>query len=304
MKRRIINLRSLRAIALATSLIVFPISAMAQRGNPGIKTDTKILYHNGPVMVGRTNVYLIWYGNWSGTTPGNDPATQLLVTDFLINLGSSSYFNINIDYTNAIGGRPSGELFYGGSVNDEYSHGPELNPLSIQEIVTERIQANSFPLDTTGIYIVLGTADISANGTGFCSMNTPPHHGNATFQGVGVRYAFIGNPLRCPIPEAPQFTLPDGTRRPTPNGNFAADTMVSEIAAVLSAIVTNPTGSSWFDRYGLENSTKCMNTFGETYTTANGARANVKLPIRDWLLQQNWVNNTRKGFCALARPNP
>src|SRR3954465_9344510 len=27
-----------------------------------------INYHGGPVMVGNTNVYYIWYGNWSGNS--------------------------------------------------------------------------------------------------------------------------------------------------------------------------------------------------------------------------------------------
>src|SRR5262245_38664159 len=39
------------------------------------------------------------------------------------------------------------------------------------------------------------------------------------------------------------------------NGSFSADGMANALAAVLSATVTNPTGSGWFDRYGLENST-------------------------------------------------
>lgn len=303
MKTKLTKLLS--ALALAVSLTMFAAPVLAQGGNQNIKTNTKILYHNGPVMLGSTNIYLIWYGGWSGSTPGNNLATQLLVTDLVTTLGSSRYFQINVDYTNAAGNGPSGELLYAGSVNDDsYSQGAELSPLAIQAIVIDKIQSGHFPLDTTGIYVVLSTSDVSAIGTGFCTPNTPPHHGLATFSGVNARYAFIGNPLRCPIPAAPQFTLPDGTRLPTPNGDFAADGIASQLAAVISAIVTNPTFTSWFDRYGLENTTKCLGTFGQTYSTANGARANMRLGAHDWLIQQNWVNSPRKGFCALARPSP
>ena len=90
----------------------------------------------------------------------------------------------------------------------------------------------------------------------------------------------------------------DGSRLPTPNGNFGADAMVNSIAHVLSTIVTNPFGGGWFDRYGLEIADKCEGTFGTTYTTSTGARANIRLGYRDYLIQQNWVND-RKGRCAM-----
>jgi len=42
----------------------------------------------------------------------------------------------------------------------------------------------------------------------------------------------------------------------------------------------------------------CQNTFGQTYLTANGARANIRLGNRDFLTQQNWVND-RRARCAM-----
>src|SRR5437868_5581305 len=56
--------------------------------------DNGIFYHGGPVMLGGTNVYFIWYGNWSGNS-----ATTIL-TDLAKNIGGSSYFNINTSYYN------------------------------------------------------------------------------------------------------------------------------------------------------------------------------------------------------------
>ena len=74
--------------------------------------------------------------------------------------------------------------------------------------------------------------------------------------------------------------------------------MASTMAHLLDEIVTNPAGSGWFDKYGLENADKCAGTFGQTYTTPNAARANVRLGARDFLIQQNWVNE-RKARCAM-----
>src|SRR5262245_23868675 len=295
MKRRIINLRSLRAIALATSLIVFPVSAMAQRG-PSIKTDTKIIYHGGPVMTGSTDVYLIWYGNWAAIPPG----TQSIVTEFISFLGSSPYFQINTAYTDSVGAAPNGALLYAGSVNDFYSYGPSLTVPDLQDVIRQNVSAGNLPLDTTGIYLALATPDVTdirPDGSQYCTPpGTLPHHGTATVSGVPLRYAFIGHPNRCPTSVGSQF---NGGALPTPNDNFAADVMVSTIAHVLNALVTNPAGNGWFDRYGLDIAAKCFNNFGETYTTSNGARANVRLGGRDYLLQQNWVN-ARKGYCGLS----
>jgi hypothetical protein len=80
--------------------------------------------------------------------------------------------------------------------------------------------------------------------------------------------------------------------------------MAAWLAHALNAVVTNPTGSGWFDRYGLENSEKCEGTYGTTYEVpaayGNGiAEANIRLGRRDFLLQQNWVNG-KKGHCSMS----
>ena len=292
-----------RALAMGVCFVIFAAPVMAQRGNTNIRTDTKILYHNGPVMQGHSNVYVIWYGGWNGS-PGHDTTTQSLIIQFLIGIGTSSYFQINVSYLDAVGNGPGGGLRYSGTSYDPFSRGVELDATKIQGIVHDQISSGLLPLDGAGIYLVFGSADVSANSVGYCQPGAPPHHGLLIFNGAQVKYAFIGHPQRCPTIAAPQFTLPDFTRLPTPNDNFAADAIANTMAAVLSATVTNPVpGFGWFDRYGLENSTKCAGTFGQTYTTPNGARANIQLfGPRDWLIQQNWVNSTRKGYCAMAPP--
>ena len=53
-----------------------PANAKPQ-GNNGI------FYHGGPLILGTTNAYYIWYGNWSGNT-----ATSIL-TDFARSIAPS-----------------------------------------------------------------------------------------------------------------------------------------------------------------------------------------------------------------------
>ena len=66
---------------------------------------------------------------------------------------------------------------------------------------------------------------------------------------------------------------------------------------------TDPDVDAWYDDTDAqnENADKCAWMYGQTYPTANGAIANIRLGDRDFLVQQNWVN-VRGGYCALAYP--
>ena len=286
------------AILMTTTSWSASISAQRPDARANINTNTKILYHNGPVMTGTSDVYFIWYGCWSATCGNTNAAiTTTLVSDFTSSIGGSPYFQMNALYTGGSGGAPSGGLMYAGSVFDQtYSHGFDLTEAQIEDIVREQIETNGLPQDPAGIYIVLASADIASNSTGFCAPqgNTPPLHGVSTAFGSQAKYGFVGNPLRCPTVEAPQFMEANGTRLPTPNNDFSADSMITALAHVLNTIVSNPHGSAWYDRYGLENADKCMGTYGQTWTTSNGARANQRLGGRDYLLGQNWINDRRQ----------
>ena len=299
--------KNIKSMTLALALIValFGLPAFSQSGpqspsGGGGKTESRILYHNGPIMSGAADVFFIWYGCWDdncGFGGSTNTITQEILADFVSNVGGSPYFQINAMYENGSGQRPSGALFYSGSAFDRYSHGLELTATDIAEIAQNQILTNGLPQDPSGIYVVLASADVSSNATGFCIPSAGTHHGTFEAFGSQFRYAFVGNPNRCPTVAAPQF-FANGVQLPTPNDNLAADGMANTLAQLLSEVVTNPTGGAWFDRYGLENAAKCVGKFGPTYTTTNGARANLRLGGRDYLIQQNWVRD-RKEHCAM-----
>ena len=270
----------------------------SQRPTGIVKTDSRILFHNGLVMTGPQDVYFIWYGCWDNSCGNNgDTTTQLIMTDFMSNVGASPYFQILTAYTNDAGQGPNGAAFFGGQVFDQYSRGLELTTSDIQGIISDQITNRRLPQDPNGIYVVLASADVSSPTTGFCVASAQPYHGTGEAFGSEFRYAFVGNPTRCPSVGAPQFVA-SGTQLPTPNGSLAGDAMANTLVHVLSTTITNPTGTGWFDRYGLQNADKCDGQFGPTYLTPNGARANIKLGQRDYMIQQNWIND-RKGHCAL-----
>src|SRR3974390_2125761 len=74
-----------------------PDAAVDNLPSPYAVVQDGINYHGGPVLAGTKNVYLIWYGDWSGNT-----ATSIIPT-LVGNLNGSPYFNINTTYTNCSG---------------------------------------------------------------------------------------------------------------------------------------------------------------------------------------------------------
>jgi hypothetical protein len=295
MKRKLINL------ILAIMMLSIGPHAFAQRSGVKLRTTgDAIHYHGGPVMQGATDVYVIAYGDWSSAENDVNAQTLEILLDFLVGLGSSQYAKINTEYPDSLGNRPSGALFYGGTVYEPtYSRGMDLKEEDVQGIITDQVDNGQLPVQAHGVYLVLGAPGVTAGSLGFCQPNSAPHHGYFNLYGTQMKYAFVGNPRQCPAIEGSQFVGRNGALLPTPNGNFAADTMALDIAYALNTTITNPLNTAWYDSLGLENSDKCVGKFGETYMTPNGARANVRLSGRDFLLQQNWVN-AAIGYCSLS----
>ena len=106
-------------LAVVVILALCEIAAFAQEplaSQKGqVKTDSRMAYHNGPIMTGVPGVYFIWYGTWDNNA--DNTAVQFILTDFLSNLGGTPYFQINAMYPNGIGGAPSGALL---SAVDEF----------------------------------------------------------------------------------------------------------------------------------------------------------------------------------------
>lgn len=260
-----------------------------------LKTNSKMLYHNGPVRTGVQNAYFIFYGCWNNPVCGRsgDTSTMNVVTSFTSMIGNTPYMQINSTYTDVTGQLASSGLVYAGSVvDDSYAHGVDLTRADIEGIISDQILSFALPQDPQGIYLVVASGDIASAATGFCTPGVRPFHASAIINGGLLAYVFLGNPIRCPSAAAPFVG------QPSPNGNFAGDALILNLAHALNGLLTNPYGNGWYDRYGLENADKCTGTFGQTYTTANGASANVSVGGRDYLLEQNWVNN-RRGGCAM-----
>jgi hypothetical protein len=242
-----------------------------------------ISYHGGPVVLGTPNAYYIWYGNWSGNS-----ATSILTT-LISNFGGTPYYNINTTYYDGSNAHVSNAVHYAGSTTVGYTHGTALTDANIQTIVQEAISSNALPKDSNGVYFVLTDATVNAT-SGFCTQYCG-WHTNGSILGSTIKYAFVGNPDRCPSSCAAQTT--------SPNGNAGADGMASIISHEFEETTSDPLGNAWYDTRGQENADKCAWTFGTESTASNGSKYNVTIGGLKFLIQQNWVN-ANGGLCAMS----
>lgn len=235
--------------------------------------------YNGGALINTPTVYLIWYGNWNRGNSTDTPAGQQIIRDFASNVGNSNYFAINKTYS-AGGYAINGNVNYGGETTTTgYPYGSRLRDSSVLNIVNDAINSGRLIYDANGVYFVLTSSDVSES-SGFCTQYCGWHTA-ATPSAGHVRYSFVGNAARCLNACAAQTT--------SPNNNAGVDAMISVIAHELEEATTDADPrSGWVDSSGSENADKCAWTFGSNqYQVANGSWANMKLGIRDYLIQRN-----------------
>lgn len=257
----------------------------AQTASIATTTDGNgIDYHGGPVMLGTPMVHTILYGAWVG-----NPAVPV-INDFLTNLGASAYEKINASYHDGAGNFVSGDLVPGLQVFDSFSRGAILTDADIQAIVAAHINVD-LPADPNALYTVVVSTGITVTafgaqfGVNFCG-----YHGWFTLNGITTKYILVG--------DATAHGLNCQVQTTGPNGN-AADLIVNVFAHEIEEAISDPELNAWYDVNGQENADKCAWTFGQTYIAPNGAKANMKLGVRDFLIQRNWLNK-KGGACALV----
>jgi hypothetical protein len=267
-----------------------------------IVTGNGIEYNGGPVMLGPHNVYFIWYGNFSG-----NPALTIL-PDLINGFGGSQYFNTNTTYGDATG-NIANTATMGGAFFDNYSQGTALTQAGFTNVINKALNSGTFPLDPNGIYFVLTSPDVtltfppstpggSPQGfcTAFCGFHTSGTVG--TINPIDIKVAFVGDPAtQCPSGHAGGTCSAQAL---SPNGNEGADAMANVMAHELNEAITDPDGNAWFHiNTAGENGDLCNFKFGNTFTSLNGAHANVVLSGRQFLIQQNWLN-FGGGSCAMG----
>jgi hypothetical protein len=249
-----------------------------------------INYHGGPVMKGNpVHAYFIWYGNWSNGPHRSDTSLTVSLLDALFassgGIGGSGYEKINTTYGDS-SGNVTGNVALNGSTTDNYSHGTRLSDSGVQAVVSSAISSGRLPKDTNALYFVLTSSDVTET-TGFCTQYCG-WHTHASISGSDIKFAFIGNPDRCPSACEEETT--------SPNGDSGADGMASIMAHEMEETLTDPDLNAWYDSSGEENADKCAWKFGPVHGTMGNGAYNETFGTHNWLIQMNW-ENSRGGGC-------
>lgn len=256
-----------------------------------------VTYHAGGSVISEPNIYVIWYGNWdanSCSAKSGTSSTPSIINDFLSSLGESDWNRINTTYYQQLNGRktyvqPTAEVE--GCTVDTGSQGLSLDSdtgMQVSDVVENALSTKALKTDANGVYLVLTASNVTVADfmTSLCAYHWVYDNAQAT-----IKYAFIGDASTNLSQCAPQVTN-------SPNGNPAADAMVSVIAHEFVEAVSDPAGTSWYDQVGLENADKCAWTYGSASKTTNGSFANMTLGRRQYLVQQNVAANTNT--CVLS----
>ena len=277
-----------------------PTAQAAAAGAIGLASTNPILYWGGPVVPAAKVVSIYWAGARiynGGPTPGTTgigTSDGSLIGYFLRNLAGSSYYNINTTYYDTVGGghTVSNGVTYTGYWADNTNvpgTNKSVRDSAIQQEIVKGFTNGKIAYDPSTIYTVFSAKGVNLGGGAFTQYCA--YHGYFSWNGNTVLYA----------------VMPYDYTRPTacsalsgsPNGDAAADTEVNTLAHEIEEANTDPQLNAWYDNSGYENADKCAWTFGTTFTTSNGAKANMTLGTKSFLVQQNWVAAAVQA-CALA----
>ena len=289
------HVRWLRLVVVAFTMLPAPLSASASPtlGMAPISTQSGrvggITAGAGPVMTGRVNVYMLWYGTFPAWSQ-----TESIVEYFVANWGASHSYAVLRNYTGS-NGRVAPQLALAKVSLDSGSRGTNLVNADIRTLVANAIQNNTFPADSNGIYVVLVGRGVSVNsGSGgtlcgtYCGWHT-----STNVNGVDIKFVLDGAG-DCDTCETWD----------TPNNDLYADMMVNTLAHEIAETVTDPDLNAWGS--GAANDEvgdKCNFNFSERHNLANFIPATAKIGMNYYTIQELWLP-TGGGACSSGYAPP
>ncbi|RUS25439.1 hypothetical protein BC938DRAFT_472175, partial [Jimgerdemannia flammicorona] len=171
-------------------------------------------------------------------------------------------------YRDDTGARVSGPLQLYGTAYDFYSAGDNLTYADHNEIVTSQILQGNFPLDPTGLYLVLLSADVKSQD--FCT-SICGYHSYAPIAGQKVVIAVIMDGMSC-------------------DSSPGIDAMINVLAHELTEALSDPFLDAWVTHTTsgsiVENADKCNLLFGNRVKTlSNSAKWNLEVGGEKFYIQ-------------------
>jgi hypothetical protein len=118
-------------------------------------------YHGGPLIIGTTDVYVIWYGNWASDDSGSPVNSHSILPQFFGDLSGSDYMNIVTNYSDGSGVPASSIVHYGGSIDVGTLFGNSLSPFQINLIVLSALSSHLLPTDPNAVYFVFTAPSVT-----------------------------------------------------------------------------------------------------------------------------------------------
>ncbi|RHZ86528.1 hypothetical protein Glove_50g97 [Diversispora epigaea] len=320
-----------------------------------------ILYNNfETIMSCPIPVIVIFYGDkWHR-------CDQEIITDFINGVSETPYWGIAREYYQNISGNVkhvTGSVKHVKSINHNTTvHGTNINPYSASDLVYNLITTDKIPVDNHAEDVSITWFNKTNLCTDFCGI-----HDFANVRDTILKFAFVGDPGRCPgkcvfpnihkslhVPDTPNEDVSitwfnktnlctdfcgihdfanvrdtilkfafvgDPGRCPgkcvfpnihkslhvpdTPNGKIL-DSMVSMISHELFETVTNPILATWYDKNGKECAEKCE-PFYQPLKKIHGKRDvvyNLCVGKNKYFVQQIWNPRTQRCELSAGKKSP
>lgn len=246
----------------------------------------RIPFNGGPVMKGSAPIHLVYYGTLSATQ-------RQIIEDLIGGLSGSNWLGILGSYNDSSASLPTTNVSLGQTWTFPMPQTTFTDNMT-DTVIQDAIDNHHLPRDINAIYFVVLGNNVSSSCASHCGYHT---------SGLsGIKYGLIQNPGN--VNGTPSGGGSCGCSiGSSPNGDAAADSMASIFAHEIAETLSDPEpNSGWSATVGssdVENADNCAWQTGETYAVGT-AHANSRVGVRDYLLQQNWVNiGNGWGYCAV-----
>jgi len=253
--------------------------------------DPTISYHGGPIIQAQKVAAIYWSSRTiyrGGPAPGSASAGSSdgsLVGLFLNHLGGSPYYAINALYHDGSGHFIQNSVTYSqywASNTGVPAPGSNVTLSAIEAKIVAGFTSGSLTFDPSTVYLVFTDSAVDQDNL-FPDLDCA-EHGHFTWTGHDVKFGAMPR-------DVDQFGCKQGDHVSgvgSPNNDPAADAEVNTIAHETEETNTDEDINAWLDAHGNESADKCAWTFDPTYTTANGAKANMNIGGKDFLIQRQW----------------
>jgi hypothetical protein len=243
---------------------------------------SNLTYHNGPVMVGTTNIYAIF---WEPSGSYVSPTYNSLILRYFGDIGGSSLYHIASQYTQTGGGYASNAVLASSWVDTQSYPGSTLQDSQIQSEVTHAQSVNGWTSSLNNVFFVFTAKGENICAGSQCSFTTfCAYHSN-----------FGNNTLYASMPYTGTNLSACGVST-SPNNDFDADSTINVTSHEEIEAATDPLGTAWYDRSGNEIGDKCAWNFGPT----NSQGGDVTWNGHTYEVQKEWDNKI--SGCALTGP--